>query len=322
MPESKHKIIKHCHINSLIHIFHSIYYCMICSAFIIIKNASSDIQIKTIKPDNFVQNNEILPCPLWLSEEKNEIDPFINKKEYLKQRPPIIKYIKYICDNFSLSLKTYFLSVTYLDKICSKVYSFNPNYLLHICLLCIILACKYNERASKVIHVQKELKKDISKNYSKDESYVLQLLDHKLNLHTSYDMLIDILNFGFILEGENCNKNKINYIYSIPIKILYIFSEINSYIDMTAKQTAIIIIGFVRELFNITPFNENIKKIFGIENEEIYYFGLKAIKKRIKIECSNNNHKNEINNNVEKNCKIGGKKALAIYCNEYKKVVE
>lgn len=295
---------------------------MICSAFVITKTSSSDFQIKTIKPDNYIQNHEILPCPLWSSEENNELDYFINKKEYLKQRPSKIRYIKNICTYFSLSLKTYFLSITYFDKICSKISSFNPNYLLHICLLCIILASKFNERVQKVLQVQNELKKNISKNYSIDEIYVLQLLNYKLNLHTSYDMLHDILNFGFIFEGENYNKKKLNYIYSIPKKILYIFSEINSYIDMTAKQTALVIIGFAREILKLTPFHENIKKIFCI-NEQIYYLGLQTIKKKIKIECSKDKQKNEGNNIIdENNIKNGGKKAVAIYCNEYKKLVE
>lgn len=325
MPESKYKLIKHCHINALLQIFNSIYYCMICSAFIITKTSSQEFQIKIIKPDNYIQNNEILPCPLWSSEEKNELDNFINKKEYLKQRQPIIKCMKNMCSSLCLCLKTYFLSVTYFDKICSKISFFNPNYLFHICLLCIILASKFNEHSSKVLKVQDELKKEISKSYLNDEIYVLQLLNYNLNLHTSYDLLLDILNFGFIFEGENYTKKKINYVYSLPIEILYICSEINLYIDMTAKQTAISIIGFSRELLNLTPFNENIKKIFCINNENIYYSSLKIIKKKIKIECGDNNQKSKVNNIIdENNAKKEGNnnKAIAIYCNEYKKLME
>ena len=62
-----------------------------------------------------------------------------------------------------------------------------------------------------------------------------------------------------------------NSIYSIPVKTLYILSEINSYIDMSAKQSALIVIGFVRELFGLIPFNDNIKKIFSIKNEKFYH---------------------------------------------------
>ena len=93
MPDFKNKIIKHCHSNALFQIINSIYYCMLCSAFIISNSTSHEIQIKTMKPNNFVQNTEIVSYPLWQSEEKNEINSFINKEEYLKQRPSIIKYI-------------------------------------------------------------------------------------------------------------------------------------------------------------------------------------------------------------------------------------
>ena len=279
----KHKFIKHCHSNALFQIFNSIYYCMICSAFIVNNSNTHVTKIKTVKPNNFIQSTEIVQCPLWSSEEKNEINSFINKKEYLKQRPSIIKYIKDIYIHFSLSLKTYFLSVTYLDKICTKVSSFNINYLLHMTLLCIILASKFNENAEKSLEVQTLLKTNISKNYLADEIYVLKLLDYKLNIHTSYDLLQDILKYGFIFEGDNFNYRKVNSIYSLPVKSLYILSEINSYIDMSAKQSVLIVIGFVRELFGLIPFNDNIKKIFSIKNEKFYNFGLKTMKKKLKL---------------------------------------
>lgn len=294
MPDFKHKFIKHCHSNALFQFFNSIYYCMICSAFIISNSTSHEVQIKTIKPNNFNQITEIAPCPLWSSEKKNEINSFINKREYLNQRPSIIKYIKNIYTQFSLSLKTYFLSVAYLDKICSKISSFNINYLLHVCILCIILASKFNENPEKALEVQTVLKSKIAKNYLADEIYVLKLLNYELNIHTSYDLLQDILKYGFIFEGENFNYRKVNSIYSIPVKTLYIFSEMNSFIDMSAKQSVLVVIGFARELFGLVPFNDNIKKLFSIKNEKYYNSGVKIIKKKIKIECNAKN--NEVNN--------------------------
>ena len=147
-------------------------------------------------------------------------------------------------------------------------------------LLCIILASKFNENAEKSLEVQTILKANISKNYLADEIYVLKLLNYKLNIHTSYDLLKDILKYGFIFEGDNFNYRNENSIYSIPVKTLYIFSEINSYIDMSAKESALIVIGFVRELFGLIPFNDNIKKIFSIKNEKFYNIGVKTIKKK------------------------------------------
>ena len=307
MPDFKHKFIKHCHSNTLFQFLNSIYYCMICSSFIISNSTSHEVQIKAIKPNSFNQITEIASCPLWSSEEINEINSFINKREYLKQRSSIIKYIKDIYIHFSLSLKTYFLSVAYIDKICTNISSFNINYLLHVSILCIILASKFNENAEKALEVQTVLKSQISKNYLADEIYVLKLLNYDLNIHTSYDLLQDILKYGFIFEGENFNYRKLNSIYSIPVKTLYIFSEINSYIDMSAKQSVLMVIGFARELFGLIPFNDNIKKIFSINNEKVYYSGIKIIKKKIKIEC--NTKSNEVNNKKytdEKNKNEGG----------------
>ena len=320
MPELKHKFIKHCHSNALFQIFNSLYYCMICSAFIITNTNTHETEIKAIKPNNFNQNTEIVPCPLWSSEEKNEINSFINKKEYLKQRPSIIKFIKDIYSHFSLSIKTYFLSVAYLDRICTKIYSFNINYLLHACILCIILASKFNEKAEKALEVQTKLKANISKKYLDDEIYVLNLLNYNLNIHTSYDLLQDILNYGFIFEGENFDYRKVNSIYSIPVKTLYILSEINSYIDMSVKQSVLIVIGFARELFGLTPFNDNIKKIFSIKNEKFYNSGVKIIKKKIKIEC--NSKCNEVNTkkSTDEKKKNEGESYERICFNELKRI--
>ena len=259
---------------------------MVCSSFIF-EDISSSINspIVSIKPDSYHKNEEISSL-LWSEEEKKESNLYINKKNYLKQRSPIIRNIKKICSYFSLSLKTYFLSVAYLDKICSKISSFNQNTVFQISLFCLILAAKFNEKASKATFIQNALKKDISKNYAVDEMYVLQLLNHELNIYTSYDMLIDIMNFGFVFQGENFNYKKMNYIYLYLEKMLYIFSEINSFIDFTSKQIALSIIGFARELMDLTPFTDIFKKIFLIdsENEHFYISGLNVIKKRIKIE--------------------------------------
>ena len=55
---------------------------------------------------------------------------------------------------------------------------------------------------------------------------------------------------------------------------------------MTSKQIAICMVGFFRDLLGLTPFSENIRKIFMINNnnENAYVSGLNIIKKRIKIE--------------------------------------
>ena len=106
--------------------------------------------------------------------EKNGRGEFIlnNKKDYLKLRSSLIKNMKKICSYFSLSLKTYFTSIEYLDRICYKLYSFDKNALFQISLFCIILATKFLENKETAIKVQTYLKEN-SKNFTFDEIYTL-----------------------------------------------------------------------------------------------------------------------------------------------------
>jgi hypothetical protein len=183
--------------------------------------------------------------------------------------------------------------VEYFDKICSEFSSFDPESILEISFFCVILAAKFYEETSRASHIQKNLKNKISKNYLEDEKYVLHLLNYKLNMITPYDVLMDILHTGFIFEGEDFNYNKMCYIYSNLENILYVFSQNNSYIEMSPKKIAVSIIAFARELLGLTPLNDVLKQIFCINenNIEDYISGMNIIKKHIKIEKSIKNNK-------------------------------
>ena len=322
MTDSKQKLMKCNHFKAIFHLFNSIKYCVICSAFILTDCSSNNSIIKTIKPDNFESKIEMFPSFSWLSFENESLNNFYNKKEYLKQRHFIIKYIKKVSSYFSVSLSTYFLTIYYFDEICSKLSSFNQNSLMQISLFCFILATKFNEETSKAVQIQKVLKDKISKNYCEDEKYVLKLLNHKLNVHTPYDILMDILHSGFIFEGEEFNPQKMIYIYSNLENILYIFSGINSYIDMTPKQIAISIVGFARELLGLNSYSNTFKIVFmiGQDHEQDYVSGLEIIKKKIKIEGKLNKSKEDETNSTmcgENNFQNGKSKTIAIICNKY-----
>ena len=292
MPEEMIKIsICNCQAKNkknIIHLFNSISYCIKCNSFIFEDLSTFESTIKVIKPNKYKIKEENLQNLQWLAKDCKPDEFLGNKKDYLKIRSKLIKNIKNFCSFFSLSLKTYFSSIAYLDKICFKLCLFNESILIEISLFCIILATKFFEKKEKAFQVQAYLlKENISKNYKFDEIYALQLLNYDLNVHTSYDILMDILYLGFIFENEEFkNYNRLNVLYNNIPKILYIFSESNSYINMTSKQIAICIVGFFRDLLGLVPFNENIQKIFMINNnnENTYISGLNTIKKRIKIE--------------------------------------
>lgn len=290
MPEDSLRISR-CNCKSknkknILHILNSLSYCLICSTFIFKNITSFNSSLKVIKPDNFVKKEENPQNLLWLAKDISTNFILKNKKEYNKIRPSLIKNMKKICSFFSLSLKVYFSSIEYLDKICHNLYSFDKNTLNQISLFCIILATKFFENKQKAFEVEAYLKEKASKNYKFDEIYTLKLLNYDLNICTSYDMVMDILYLGFVFDNEEFNHTKLKSIYNNIPKILYIFSESNSYIKLTSKQIAICMVGFFRELLGLNPFSEVIQKIFKIDNNNIniYISGLNMIKKRIKIE--------------------------------------
>lgn len=293
MPENQCRISKRCcsRKNNVFRLFDFVNYCIRCSSFLI-KNfynfESKNTINKTIKPPNFELNEDYIPNLQWLIQEDKLVN-FLNKKEYKRYRASTIKNMKKICNVFSLSLKTYFLSIEYLDIISSKISTFQNNILSEISLICILLAVKFNENNQKAFEVQKALKLQIKKNYAQDEVYILQLLEYDLNIYTSYDKLMDILFYGFVFENETINKDKLLLIYYNIQKILYLFSESNSYIEITSKQIALGMIGFARELLCLAPFPESIQEIFinnNIMNKSLCLSSLNIIKKKIKIQNS------------------------------------
>ena len=42
-----------------------------------------------------------------------------------------------------------------------------------------------------------------------------------------------MLNYGFVFEDETCDYKGLNEVYSIILKIYYIFTENSSYLDLT-----------------------------------------------------------------------------------------
>lgn len=258
----------------------SLYICSICSSLLLESQNSSGEKtfISTIKPLNFSSQLEIIPS--FLSQINFSIFSqkkifFQNKQEYLKYRSDCIKKLKSICNALSLSQKTYFLALDYFDRICSKIKIFIKDYLEDIIFFCLILASKFYENFSKNEEVRQKIKK---KNIFSDEIYILSLLDFELNNLTAHEYIKEILNFGFVFEGESIvNEKKLKNIYLLVEKIAYIFTENNLYIDMTPYQIAIGVIAIARKLLGLEPFSELFKRVF--------------------ISNNNNRNNNYVNNN-------------------------
>ena len=263
-------------------ISHNFSLCFGCSSSII--NDKLNNEISTIKPKKYSVKQENA-TPIILSIYDTHISySFLNKSDYIKIRVLFIKKIKLLCNNFELNIKTFFLSVDYFDRICSKLKSFELEALNQISNICVILAAKFQENGKKGIEIKKKCGLN-SSNYLKDELYLLQLLNYDLHIFTSYDILIDCLYCGFIFSDETFSTKKMHFLYEKIINILYLFSETRYYIDMTYKEISLAIIGFIRENLGLDTYNIFIKNIFMNDNndEEIYLLCVNKLKKCFKF---------------------------------------
>lgn len=256
-------------------------------------------KMSTIKPSKFEARQETA-TPLFLYIPDNQTPKtFRNKSAFLKFRNIIVKKMKIFCSNFKLSKKTFFLALDYFDRICSKMTAFDIEDLLQISQFCIILAAKFHE--SQIKGIQVKLILGLTNNYAKDELYLLQLLDYNLYVHTSYDIMMDIMQTGFLFNDEKFSKNKMNIIYGKIVKMLYFFSETKYYIEMTPMEIALSVIGFVRETLGLTAYNNIIKNLFMSSGDIKRYLScLTKFRKCFKIQ-EDNNHNCELNNNNKSN---------------------
>lgn len=273
--------------------------CFNCSS--VIFKYDSGKEISTIKPSKFSVVQESA-TPIFLSiPDSHKPYNFRNKSDYQKIRNYFIKRIKLFCTNLNISKKTYFLTLDYFDRVCSKLSAFDMNDLLQISQLCIILAAKFSETQIKTVEIKKYL--NLNNNYSTDELFILQLLDYDLCVHTSYDILMDIMHTGFLFADEKFSLKKMNFLYGKMENMLFFFSEKNYYIDMTHKEIALSLIGLIRETLGLIAYNNILKSIFMNENTDIqsYYACLKKLRKCFKIKDENEHAYSSTDSNSDNN---------------------
>ena len=284
--------------------------CFKCSS-VIYKNEFGH-QISTIKPSKFSVIQET-STPIFLSiPDNHNPNSFKNKSNYLKIRIFYVKKMKEFCKNFKLSIKTYFTALDYFDRVCSKMPVFDLNDLFQILQICLVLSVKFNESQIRAIEIKKCL--NLTNNYSRDELFLLKFLDYDLIVHTSYDILIDIMHTGFLFKDEKFSLKKMNVIYGKMENMIYFFSEAKAYIDMNHKEVALSLIGLMRETLGLMAYNNILKSIFMSQNDDIqsYYTCLKKIRKCFKINDHTNhsdsgstdsNSDNSFDSNNENNSK-------------------
>ena len=180
-------------------------------------------KIYPVKPKKYNAIQETA-TPIFLSLQDTHCPyRFCNKESYLEIRTKIVKKMKIFAQKFNLSKKTFFVALDYFDRLCSKLTQFNFS-VAQIAEFCIVLASKFQDESKNALTAKLSL--GYSKNYTKDELYILQLLNYELYTITSYDILMDIMHTGFLFNNEQFSQNKMNIIYGKIGKMLYFFSEI------------------------------------------------------------------------------------------------
>ena len=237
-----------------------IYYCSKCYSLFLITETQNEISTFKYKNDNFLIENK---PKIFESIDSFRPNSFLNKKDFLELRQGIVKKMKEIKNKFQLHFKTYFLALSYFETICSQIYRFTKDSLLQISKFCLILSAKFSEDGTKASDLEKELKKNLSSNYKSDEIYILKLLNYNLNVVTSYDLLIDSINIGFILNNEKYNKKKMKVIFNHIEKMLFAFSESKFFFGLNQKIIVISLLSFIRELLGLKNLNDFFIKNYG-----------------------------------------------------------
>ena len=274
----------------------SLFFCSKCFSFFVLPEITNE-NISIII--NHINNISLDSSPKILqSNDLFKANIFTNKKDYLKIRQRIIKTMKNIMNEYNLYYRTYFLALNYFDTICSKISKFNEDsieFLIQMSKFCLILASKFSEHVIKTSNLEKELKKNLSLNYKSDEIYILKLLNYNLNVITSYDLLLEAINIGFVFNCENFNMKKFNIINSQIDKMLFAFSESKHFINFNSKIIVLSLILFIRECLDLNYKSEEIKIIYGEYNNKDLQNCLCKIRSCFKIKNNNNNKNNQKN---------------------------
>jgi hypothetical protein len=259
-------------------------YCSKCYSIFLITETKNELHTIKYKNSNFVFENK---PKMFDSIELFRTNCFLNRIGFLEIRQIIIKQMKEITNEYQLNFKTYFLALNYFETICSKIYQFNKESLIQISKFCLILSAKFSEDGEKASNLENELKKNLSSNYKNDEIYILKLLNYNLNVITSYDLLMESINIGFILNDEKYSKKKLKVIYNHIEKMLFAFSESKFFFGLNPKIIVISLLSFIRELLGLKNLNEFFIKYYG----KIYEKELEdcLCKIRICLKVKNNN---------------------------------
>lgn len=260
-----------------------IFYCILCSSFAIYKDTDF---IETVKPPiyNIKSENEI-------SLKNDFFDATVQTSKIptdTKNRQKIIKEIKNYMKIYDFSLSTFFHSVEYYDRIMKKIRMIKFDQQKTISFFCLLLAIKLFENGVHGVDIIRRMKEDnpvLSRRFLDDELFILKLLDYDLLNDTAYDYLNKLKFSGFVYENEKINKKRLNYVYTQMDNMILAFIESKKYNQMTDKQIAFGIVGFIRSSLGLVSFNEELKESYNFNDRgDVFYLqGLELVQSSMKI---------------------------------------
>lgn len=196
------------------------------------------------------------------------------KTEYLSLRKNAVVLLKNISISFSLCDKTFHLSVLLLDRIYSRINSFNE--INFISVFCLILATKFtDDDFSKASLLEKTYAHSLSSNYKGDEIYLLKLLDYNLSTPTAYDILSYMVSIGIVSKNEmECSKQTADSIEHICLSYINNLIQYNFVVPLSPLQIALGVIQICRKRIGLPAYtNELIEKFDLSDKENIFREG-------------------------------------------------
>ena len=177
----------------------------------------------------------------------------IGKKKYFSSRKKAVCLMSKLRSEFGLTNQTMYLSVVLLDRIFSKVETYQEASTIGV--FCLILAAKYLDDGYKAMLLEKTLSSKISSNYKSDEIYILKLLDYDLSTTTSYDFLVYLISQGVFENNESTEEKAIAYLNKLILS--------NFIIKLDALQVAVSVVQTCRKKCGLKKINNF--SSFGLE---------------------------------------------------------
>ncbi len=236
-------------------------YCSNCG-ILIIKKTQNELG-NFIKPLKFSNKTILDPLIHLINLKKNSFnkEKTINIANYYKtNRINGIQFLKKLCNTYKTNDNVFFISLSYLDRIMSKIeFLERLDFQMYI-IASFILGEKLIEKDAFPFDYNNFISFENDYEYESEEIQeaeieILQELNYDICDITSFEVLLHILYCGFIFENEINDYNKVSQMYNFTLRMLtkLILSDIHLKFD--SYSIAFSIIHLCRKYFELPSEN-------------------------------------------------------------------